>query len=106
MRVALPASLSAGSFPFTLACPGQYTHRSFTGGYLNNGTIYEEFISLVFLLHHCIVSDISLFEHSLVEWRKILHVSWKSMQMMGYVPNEAVMPLYVFCQVSGVSILS
>jgi len=27
--VALPASLSARSFPFTPACPGQYTHRSF-----------------------------------------------------------------------------
>ena len=29
MRIALPASLSAGSFPFTPACAGQYTHRSF-----------------------------------------------------------------------------
>ncbi len=29
VRVALPASLSARSFPFTPACPGQYTHRSF-----------------------------------------------------------------------------
>ena len=29
MRVALPASLSARSFHFTPACPGQYTHRSF-----------------------------------------------------------------------------
>jgi len=27
--VGLPASLSARSFPFTPACPGQYTHRSF-----------------------------------------------------------------------------
>ena len=27
--VALPASLSARSFPFTPACPGQYIHRSF-----------------------------------------------------------------------------
>ena len=27
--VALPASLSARSFPFTPACPGQYTNRSF-----------------------------------------------------------------------------
>ena len=27
--VALPASLFAWSFPFTLACPGQYSHRSF-----------------------------------------------------------------------------
>ena len=29
VRVALATSLSAGSFPFTLACPGLYTHRSF-----------------------------------------------------------------------------
>ena len=29
VRVALPASLSAQSFPFTPACPGQYTHRRF-----------------------------------------------------------------------------
>ena len=29
VRVALPASLSARSFPFTPACPGQYIHRSF-----------------------------------------------------------------------------
>ena len=29
VRVALPASLSALSFPFTQACPGQCTHRSF-----------------------------------------------------------------------------
>ena len=28
VKVALPANLSARSFPFTLACPGQYTHRS------------------------------------------------------------------------------
>ena len=28
VMVALPASLSALSFPLTLACPGQYTHRS------------------------------------------------------------------------------
>ena len=31
VRVALPASLSAQTFPFTLMCPGQYTHRSFKG---------------------------------------------------------------------------
>ena len=29
VMVALPASLSARSFLFTPACPGQYTHRSF-----------------------------------------------------------------------------
>ena len=29
VRVALPASLSARSFPFSPACPEQYTHRSF-----------------------------------------------------------------------------
>ena len=29
VRVALPSSLSARSFPVTPACPGQYTHRSF-----------------------------------------------------------------------------
>ena len=29
VMVALPASLSAWSFPFTPACPGRYTHRSF-----------------------------------------------------------------------------
>ena len=29
MGVALSASLSARSFPFTQACPGQYTHRGF-----------------------------------------------------------------------------
>ena len=28
VRVAFPASLSARSFPFTPACPGQYTHRN------------------------------------------------------------------------------
>ena len=32
VRVALPASLSAQSFPFTPACPGQYTHRCFRRG--------------------------------------------------------------------------
>ena len=32
VTVALPASLSAQSFPFTPACPGQYTHWSFEGG--------------------------------------------------------------------------
>ena len=30
MSVTLPASLSAQSFPFTLACPRQHTHRSFS----------------------------------------------------------------------------
>ena len=29
VTVALPASLSARTFSFTPACPGQYTHRSF-----------------------------------------------------------------------------
>ena len=29
VMIALPTSLSAGSFPFSLACPRQYTHRSF-----------------------------------------------------------------------------
>ena len=29
VRAALPANLSARSFPFTPACPGQYTRRSF-----------------------------------------------------------------------------
>ena len=38
MRVALPASLSDWSFPFSLACPGQYIHRRFQRRMLTTDT--------------------------------------------------------------------
>ena len=38
VRTALPASLSARLFPFTPACPGQYTHRSFRKWMLTTDT--------------------------------------------------------------------
>ena len=38
VRAALPSSVSAQPFPFTLACPGQYTRRSFWRWMLTIGT--------------------------------------------------------------------
>ena len=42
VRVALPASLSARSFPFTLAGPGQNIHRSFRRWMWNIDTCQSE----------------------------------------------------------------
>ena len=48
VRVALPASLFARSFPFTPACPGQYTSRSFGRG-MSTILVWDSLSSIHFL---------------------------------------------------------
>jgi len=52
VRAALPASLSARSFPFTPVCPGQYTNRSF-GRWMSTVDTFQSGLNSITLFTVC-----------------------------------------------------
>ena len=58
MRVTLPTSLSAQSFPYTLACPRQHTHRSFSRWMSTIDTCMQSGLTLICLCYDSIGKDV------------------------------------------------